>query len=127
MPATLIINAPADQSVEVRLAVRGLARKDPDSGSGGVAESVGATAMGEAIPELSRSPVFVRHDAFSLPGMFVIGASVEHLLAGKFLHDAREVLNSLVASPVSVGRVGASQKRNPCGPEQRPCETGGSS
>ena len=28
---TLIINAPADQSVEIRLAVRGLARKDPDS------------------------------------------------------------------------------------------------
>ena len=107
---TLIISAPADQSVEVRLAVRGLARNDPDSVVAGVLSQLARQRLEKSIPELSRSPVFVRHDAFNLPGMFVIGASVEHLLAGKFLHDAREVLNSLVASPVSVAEL--EQARN---------------
>ena len=107
---TLIISAPADQSVEVRLAVRGLARKDPDSIVAGVLSQVARQRLEKSIPELSRSPVFVRHDAFNLPGMFVVGAAVEHLLAGKFLHDAREVMSSLVAAPVSVAEL--DQARN---------------
>ncbi len=107
---TLIIGAPADQSVEVRLAVRGLARKDPDAIVAGVLSQVARQRLEKSIPELSRGPVFVRHDAFNLPGMFVMGASVEHLLAGKFLHDAREVMSSLVAAPVSVAEL--DQARN---------------
>lgn len=107
---TLIIAAPADQSVEVRLAVRGLARKDPDSILASVLSQVARQRLEKSIPELSRGPVFVRHDAFNLPGMFVLGASVEHLLAGKFLHDAREVMSSLVAAPVSVAEL--DQARN---------------
>jgi zinc protease len=107
---TLIINAPADQSVEVRLAVRGLARKDPDSIAATVLSQVARQRLEKSIPELSRSPVFVRHDAFNLPGMFVVGAGVEHLLAGKFLNDAREVMSLLIASPVSVAEL--EQARN---------------
>jgi len=107
---TLIIGAPADQSVEVRLAVRGLARKDPDAIVASVLSQVARQRLEKSIPELSRGPVFVRHDAFNLPGMFVLGASVEHLLAGKFLHDAREVVSSLVAAPVSVAEL--DQARN---------------
>jgi predicted Zn-dependent peptidase len=42
--------------------------------------------------------------------MFVVGAAVEHLLAGKFLNDAREVMTSLVAAPVSVAEL--DQARN---------------
>ncbi|MEK6282657.1 MAG: pitrilysin family protein [Acidobacteriota bacterium] len=104
-PRILVINAPADQSVDVRLALRGLARKDPDSIPADLLAQVARQRLEKSIPELSRSPVFVRHDAFALPGMFVMGASVEHLLAGKFLNDAREVISSLVGSPVSVAEL----------------------
>lgn len=109
-PRILIINAPADQSVEVRLAVRGLSRKDPDSIAAALLSQVARQRLEKSIPELSRSPVFVRHDAFSLPGMFVVGAGVEHLLAGKFLNEARLVMSSLSASAVSVAEL--DQARN---------------
>jgi len=104
-PKTLVVNAPGDQSVEVRLAVRGLARKDPDSTAAAVLANVLRQRLEKSIPELSRSPVFVRHDAMTLPGIFVVGASIDHLLAGKFLTDAREAIRSLAAVAVSPAEI----------------------
>jgi zinc protease len=98
---TLIVNAPADQSVEVRLAVRGLSRQDSDAPAAALLAALGRQRWEQLLPELSRSPVFVRHDAFALPGMFVMGASVDNLLAGKTLATAREVMQSLASSPVT--------------------------
>jgi predicted Zn-dependent peptidase len=37
--------------------------------------------------------------------MFVVGAAVDHLLAGKFLNDAKEVMTALAAAPVSVAEL----------------------
>jgi zinc protease len=102
---TLIINAPADQSVEVRLAVRGLARQDPDAAAATVIANVARQRWLKLLPDLVRSPVFVRHEAYSLPGIFVMGATVENLLAGRTLSTAREVIKSLVSSPVSVAEL----------------------
>jgi zinc protease len=104
-PKTLVVNAPGDQSVEVRLAVRGLARKDPDSIAAAVLANVVRQRLEKSIPELSRSPVFVRHEAMTLPGMFVMGASIEHLLAGKFLTDAQEALRSLAVVAVAPAEI----------------------
>ena len=104
-PRTLVINAPSDQSVDVRLAVRGLGRKDSDSLAADLLAVVFRQRLEKAIVELARSPVFVRHDAYVLPGMFVIGATVEHLLAGKFLNDSREVMAALASSPVATGEL----------------------
>ena len=47
----------------------------------------------------------MRHDAFTLPGMLVMGATAEHLLAGKVLGSAQEVMKSLAANPVSVAEL----------------------
>lgn len=99
-PRTLIVNAPADQSVEVRLAVRGFSRQDADAPAAMLLASLARQRWEKLLPELGRSPVFVRHDAFALPGIFVMGASVDNLLAGKALASAREVLQSLASSPV---------------------------
>jgi hypothetical protein len=57
------------------------------------------------IPELSRSPMFVRHDAYVLPGIFVMGAAVDNVLAGKTLASAREVMQSLATSPVTTAEL----------------------
>ena len=57
------------------------------------------------IPELARSPVYVRHDALALPGMFVMGASVDTVLAGKTLSSAKEVMQSLASSPVTAAEL----------------------
>ncbi|HKO96267.1 MAG TPA: pitrilysin family protein [Pyrinomonadaceae bacterium] len=100
-PRILVVGAPGDQSLEVRLAVRGLARKDPDSVAVALLTKVMHERWEKALPELSRGPVFVRHDALMLPGMLVMGATAEHLIAGKVLGTAQDVMKSLVASPVS--------------------------
>ena len=95
----LVINAPADQSVEIRLAVRGFARQDPDIAAATLLGIVTRQRWEKLLPELSRSPVFVRHDTFALPGMFVMGSTVDNLLAGKALATAQEVIKSLAGSP----------------------------
>jgi len=101
-PHTLIVNAPADQSVEVRLAVRGLSRQDADAPAAAVLAVVARQRWTRLIPELARSPVYVRHGALALPGIFVMGASVDTVLAGKTLSSAKEVMQSLASSPVTV-------------------------
>jgi predicted Zn-dependent peptidase len=52
-----------------------------------------------ALPELSRSAFFVRHEAHVLPGMFVMGASVRSNVAAQTLAAARSTLRNLAASP----------------------------
>jgi predicted Zn-dependent peptidase len=98
---TLIINAPADQSAEIRLASRGIARSDRDFATATILSVVARKRWEALAPELSRSPVFVRNESHVLPGMFVLGATVDSLLAAKTLKTAREVLRSLSATPAS--------------------------
>jgi zinc protease len=98
---TLIVNAPGDQSVEVRFAARGFNRKDADALAAGLLAALARQRWEKLLPELSRNPVYVRHEAYSLPGMFVMGASVDNLLAGKALASAKEVVQSLASTPAT--------------------------
>jgi zinc protease len=100
-PRTLIVNSPSDQSVEVRLAVRGFNRRDADAPAAALLASLARERWEKLLPELARCPVSARHDAYVLPGMFVMGAAVDNVLAGKALASAREVMQALAASPVS--------------------------
>jgi zinc protease len=100
-PRTLIINAPADQSVEIRLATRSFSRQDADTPAANLLAAVARQRWEKALPEIGRSPMFVRNDAYVLPGMFVMGASVDNLLAGKSLATAREALQSFKTMPVT--------------------------
>jgi len=104
-PRTLIINAPADQSVEVRLALRGFSRQDADAPAATLLAALASQRWRKLLPELARSPVFVRNDALALPGMFVMGAGVENLLAGEALATAREVIQSLASSPATIAEL----------------------
>lgn len=100
-PRTLIINAPTDQSAEIRLATRGLARSDRDLSAATVLAVVARQRWEKLSPEMSRRPVFVRHEAHFLPGMFVMGAGVDSLLVGQALKQAGEVTQSLINTPAS--------------------------
>jgi zinc protease len=102
---TLVINAPADQSVEVRLAVRGFARQDTDLTAATLLAIVVRQRWEGLLPELTRSPVFARHHPFALPGMFVMGATVDNLLAGKSLATAQQAIKSLASSPVTAAEL----------------------
>ena len=109
-PRPLLIHAPSDQSVEVRLAVRGLSRSDPDAPAASLLASVARQRWEKSLPDMARSPIFVRPDAFVLPGMFVMGATVDNLLAGKALTAARDVLRSLASAPATQAEI--DQARN---------------
>jgi zinc protease len=98
---TLIVNSPSDQSIEVRLAVRGLARNDADAATVAVLANLARQRWIAAVTELNRSPVFVRHESFTLPGIFVMGATVDNVLAGKALTAAREAIKTLASNPVT--------------------------
>ncbi|MGH9963187.1 MAG: M16 family metallopeptidase, partial [Pyrinomonadaceae bacterium] len=97
---TLIINAPADQSAEVRLASRGVSRSNRDLATAVVLAIVVRKRWETLSPELSRRPVFVRNEPHVLPGMFVMGSAVDTLLVGKTLKAAHDVLQSLVTGPI---------------------------
>lgn len=98
---TLIVNGPSDQSVEVRLAVRGFKRNDTDTPTAAMLAALARQRWEKLLPELTRNPVYVRHDAHTLPGMFVMGATVDNLLAAKALASAKEVIQSLISSPAT--------------------------
>ncbi len=102
---TLIVNAPADQGAEVRLATRGVSRSDRDFATGVILAMVARKRWVTLSPELSRRPVFVRNEPHVLPGIFVMGAAVDSLLVGKTLKTAHDVLQSLVSGPVPAGEL----------------------
>lgn len=98
---TLIINAPADQGAEVRLATRGVSRSDRDFAGAVILAIVARKRWVTLSPELSRRPVFVRNEPHVVPGIFVMGAAVDSLLVGKTLKTAQDVLQSVASGPVT--------------------------
>lgn len=106
---TLLINGPADQSAEIRLATRGVARSSRDHPAVTILAIIARKRWEKLTPDLSKTPMFVRNESHVLPGMFVMGASVDSLLAAKALTSAREVLKSLSTSPVSTSELEQSK------------------
>lgn len=97
---TLIINAPADQSSEVRLGTRSVSRSDRDYATAVVLAILARKRWETSSPELSRRPMYVRNEPHVLPGIFIMGAGVDSLLVGKTLKTASDTLQTLVSSPV---------------------------
>jgi len=97
---TLIVNAPGP-TVELRLAARGVSRTDTDFPIATVLARVAQHRWQAAAPELSKKPVFVRSDAYVLPGAFVMGAAVTDLTVADSLANARKVIDSLMKTPAT--------------------------
>ena len=96
----LVINQPGE-GAEVRIAVRGLARSDGDYPAAALLAVVAQERWQSALRELSKGSFFVRHEAHSLPGVFVLGASVQTSTAAKTISAARKVVQSVISSPPS--------------------------
>jgi zinc protease len=100
-PKILLVNVPGP-SAEIRLAVRGVSRSDPDSHAASVLAKVAQLRWESSAAELARQPVFARADSFALPGAFVMGATVNAENAADSVTSARKVLDSLTKTPVTV-------------------------
>ena len=94
---TLIVNVPGP-SVELRLAARGVSRSDTDYPIATVLARVAQNRWQASTPELAKQPVFVRSNAYVLPGDFVMGATVNELTAADSLANAKKVIESLMTT-----------------------------
>ena len=99
-PRTLIVNVPGP-SVEVRLAMRGVSRTDPDYYAAELLARLAQHRWQGTTPELAKQPVFVRNDAYVLPGAFVMGATVKTDNSVDTLANARKVIDASMTTPAT--------------------------
>src|SRR5215212_1698185 len=97
---TLIVNVPGP-NVELRLATRGVSRADTDFPIAMVLARVAQHRWQATSPELAKQPVFVRSDAYVLPGAVVMGATVTELNTADSLANAKKVIESLMTTPAT--------------------------
>jgi zinc protease len=103
-PRTLIINLPGP-TTEIRLAVRGVARSDADFAASTVMAQLAQHRWQAMAAELANQPVFVRSNAYVLPGAFVMGVAVNTEKAPDALANARKVIESLSSTPATVAEL----------------------
>jgi zinc protease len=94
----LVVNHADSDSVEIRLAVKGLARSDYDTSAAMLIAEIVRRRWESASPA---AKVFARHEAHALPGMFVLGASVPSASAKQTVIEAQQVLHSMSQNPPS--------------------------
>ena len=101
---TLVVNVPGP-SVEVRLAARGVSRSDSDFHAAAVLARLAQHRWQATAPELATQPVFVKSDAYVLPGAFMMGATVNIQNAADSVTNARKALDSLVNTPATAAEL----------------------
>ncbi len=97
---TLIVNAPGP-TVELRLAARGVSRSDTDYPISMILARVAQHRWQASSPQLSKQPVFVRSEAYVLPGAVVMGAAVTDLTVADSLGNAKKAIESLMSTPAT--------------------------
>lgn len=85
---------------EVRLATRALARSDHDYFAATLLAAIARDRWQKLSPD-PKGSFFVRQDAYALPGVFLMGASVDTSAVARTLEGAKSVLKGLVDSPVT--------------------------
>jgi predicted Zn-dependent peptidase len=97
----LIVNHVGAAEAEIRLATRGLARADRDAVAATMLALIGRDRWQTALSSSTKVPVFARHEAHMVPGLFVMGTSVHNADAAKAIAAARTVIKSLITTPPS--------------------------
>jgi predicted Zn-dependent peptidase len=97
----LIVNHVGAAEAEIRLATRGLARSDHDAAAASMLALIGRDRWQTALSSSTKVPVFARHEAHMVPGLFVMGTSVNNAAAAKAIAAARTVIKSLITTPPS--------------------------
>ena len=96
----LIVNVPGP-TTELRLAVRGVARSDADFYVSTVMARLAQHRWQSMATASANQPIFVRSDAYVLPGMFLMGAAVNTEKTADAFANAKKVLESLVSTPAT--------------------------
>jgi len=108
---TLVVNRPGSNSVELRLALRGLARTDRDAPAATLLAEVVRARWLAAVPELKGGNVFVKHEPYRTGGMFRMGATLRTPAeAAKALESARAILNQLSTTAPSASELESARQ-----------------
>lgn len=99
-PKTLVVSGTGD-TAELRLAVRGIARSDPDYYAASILAKLVQHRWETLMPELTKRPTFARSESHFLPGMFVLGASVAPQSIPDAITAAKKSMESLATAPVT--------------------------
>ena len=94
----LLIDQPVAKDVQVRIAVRGLSRSDPDVVAAAQLAFIADQRWRSAVPEISTS---VRHEAHALSGTFVFAATAPPAAAAKAIAAAKKLIAEMAASELS--------------------------
>jgi zinc protease len=100
----LIINSPGPSS-EVRVAVRGVSRNDTDYFTSLVLAKLALQRWVGLAPELANKPVFARSDSYVLPGMFVIGGSINNQNIADSMAAIHKTAASLLSTPATAAEL----------------------
>ena len=98
-----LVDTPGAARAEVRLAVRGLSRSDPDSLAADMLAAIVRQRWQDAVPELSNASV--QHRAYLLPGIFVFSGSVPTASASKAIAAAQTIMRSASQTAPTEGEV----------------------
>ena len=101
---TLIVNAPGT-SVEVRLAVRGVARSDKDFPTALLLARVAQARWPQLHPDVAGKPTFVRNESYILPGSIVMGTTINPSGTVGAITSAKKILEELATTPITAAEL----------------------
>jgi predicted Zn-dependent peptidase len=113
----LVIDQPGASNVQVRLAVPGLSRSDPDEMAAFLLAHVAIERWRAAVPELSTTAE-VRIQAYALTGLVVFAATVPPASAAKAITAAKEIMAALAQSGPSEAEMPGIIRMTPPRPEE---------
>lgn len=96
---TLLVDASTSENVDVRLAVRSVARADRDYPVAALLTRLMRARWMSTLPESSRSTFFVRNESYLLSGIVVMGGSSKVSDATKILETAKAIVRSVIDTP----------------------------
>ena len=103
-PRILVIPG-SGETTELRIALRGVARSDPDYYAATVLAKLAQHRWEALVPDLNKRPAFARSESHILPGMFVMGASIPSQTVADALAAAKKTLEGLSPTPVSPAEI----------------------
>ncbi len=97
--------SPNNFPVEVRLALRGVARSDRDAAAAKLLALVARERWLNSFGATAGESLKVSHDSYALGGVFMMSATVSDAAAKRAIDAGRAVLKELVAAPLSAAEL----------------------
>lgn len=99
--ALLTVRSPKDASAELRFAMRGVARGDKDLASSMIFSAIVEARLKARVPAGHAEDVFVRNHFNTLPGMIIIGFSVNKPASAGEKFEANDLVAAALSTPIT--------------------------